>query len=359
MLCSLFLLACAAKQDEKACCPQEGSADNPREGMVDLATTTTTQRGEIDKEQMVLIPEGTYTMGAVDDKGRPDEYPPHVVSVSAFYMAAHEVTNADFRAFVQATGYQTVAERDVDWEVMKNQVAPGTPKPHDSLLLAGSLVFSPPNHEVDLSDFTQWWSWKTGADWQHPQGPGSNIEGKDDHPVTQVCWFDAVAYCEWVGGRLPTEAEWEWAARAGRQDAIYSWGNEFVEDGEAKANSWQGGFPYDNLATDGFSTTAPVGSFEPNPWGLYDMSGNVWEWCSDYYRADEYARHHNDTLFDPKGPKQSYDPRDPYDKKRVQRGGSFLCNEEYCASYRISARMPGAPDTGMPHLGFRVVMDVE
>jgi sulfatase modifying factor 1 len=342
-------------------CSSNNSSDNKEVGnptsLESPATAELDQKQESLSQSLVLIPGGLFQMGATDEQGRPDEYPLHWVKVSSFYMSKHEITNAQFREFVDATGYVTIAEQDVDWEEMKKQVPPGTPKPDESLLKAGSLIFSPPSHAVDLRDFTQWWSWKTGADWKHPQGPGSTIVGKDDHPVVQVCWFDAVAYCEWAGVRLPTEAEWEWAARSGKQEVIYAWGNEHVNSGDHKANSWQGHFPDNNTSQDGFEATAPVGSFEPNEFGLYDMSGNVWEWCSDWYRADEYQKWNNDTLVNPQGPSESWDPRDPYGQKRSQRGGSYLCNEEYCSSYRVSARMPGSNDTGMPHVGFRVVKD--
>lgn len=343
---------------EKGCCPTGQMADNPRSGLVNTDFEWPEPPANMDTTDMVYIPGGTFRMGASDGKGRRDEYPQHWVRVDPFWMKAHEVTNAEFRAFVEATGYKTVAERDIDWEEMKQQVPPGTPKPADSLLVAGSLIFNPPNVAVDLNDYTQWWSWQTGAYWEEPDGPGSTIEGKDDHPVVQVCWHDVVAYCEWIGARLPTEAEWEFAARANRPEAIYAWGTEFVESGKAKANSWQGGFPYENLASDGFATTAPVGSFEPNPWGLFDLSGNVWEWCSDWYGAQYYQEISGDTAVNPIGPSRPYDPREPYALKRAQRGGSFLCNEQYCSSYRVSARMPGSDDTGMPHLGFRVVYDI-
>ena len=360
LLCAYGAMSCSSPASDrigsdKACVGCDSTAESPRSGLVSTDFDIPEAPASVDTADMVFIPGQTFLMGASDTKGRADEYPQHYVSVSPFWMATHEVTNAEFRAFVEATGYVTIAERDVDWEQLKSQVPPGTPKPADSLLLAGSLIFNPPGHAVDLNDFTQWWSWKTGADWRHPHGPASNIEGLDQHPVVQVCWFDAMAYCQWAGVRLPTEAEWECAARAGRADAIYAWGTEFVEAGNPKANAWQGGFPYENRAEDGFAVTAPVGSFAPNPYGLYDMSGNVWEWCSDWYAANYYAKM-RDTIIDPQGPEKSYDPRDPYGSKRAQRGGSYLCNEEYCSSYRVSARMPGSEDTGMPHAGFRVVV---
>ncbi len=305
---------------------------------------------------MVYIPGGQYEMGAEGKLTRPDEYPIHPVKVDGFWMDEHEVTNAQFREFVEATGYITVAERAPDWEELKKQLAPGTPKPHDSLLVAGSLVFVGTQGPTNLNDYSQWWTWTPGADWQHPEGPDSHLKGKDDYPVTHVCFYDAEAYCEWKGRRLPTEAEWEWAARGGLLNKRYPWGDEHVEQGAYKCNSWQGDFPYDNTKADGFFLTAPIKSYPPNGYGLYDMAGNVWEWCSDWYHADAYKLAQAEGIqTNPKGPKHSFHPAEPHSPKRVQRGGSFLCNDVYCASYRVSARMPGAPDTGMPHVGFRTV----
>lgn len=295
-------------------------------------------------------------MGATGKLTRPDEYPIHPVKVDGFWMDDHEVTNAEFREFVEATGYTTLAEQAPDWEVMKQQLPEGTPKPPDSVLVAGSMIFNPPDHPVNLDDWSQWWAWMPGADWQHPEGPDSDIEGRDDFPVVHVCWYDALAYCKWAGKRLPTEAEWEWAARGGLEHKRYPWGDEHVEAGAYKCNSWQGGFPYENTEKDGHYTAAPIGSFPPNGYGLYDMAGNVWEWCSDLFHADYYSMALQEGVqVNPQGPDKSYDPQEPFAEKRSQRGGSFLCNDTYCASYRVSARMPGAPDTGMPHVGFRCV----
>jgi formylglycine-generating enzyme required for sulfatase activity len=304
---------------------------------------------------MVKIPAGDYEMGAADKEGRPDEYPQHAVHVDGFYMDATEVTNAMFMEFVKATGYVTTAERAPDWDELKKQLPPGTPKPADSLLVAASLVFTPPSKPVALNDVSQWWQWVKGADWKHPEGPNSSIKGKDNYPVVQVSWDDAMAYAKWAGKRLPTEAEWEWAARAGLTSQPFTWGNEPVEKGQPKANIWQGHFPDRNTATDGFARVAPVKSFAANAYGLYDIAGNVWEWCADWYRSDAYAQAGTQKSVNPKGPASSYDPEEPSIPKRVVRGGSFLCHASYCASYRVSARMKTSPDTGLEHTGFRCV----
>jgi formylglycine-generating enzyme required for sulfatase activity len=306
---------------------------------------------------MVKIPGGDYQMGAADKDGRPDEYPQHAVHVDGFYMDATEVTNAMFMQFVKATGYVTTAEQAPDWEELKKQLPPGTPKPADSLLVAASLVFTPPSKPVALNDVSQWWQWVKGANWKHPEGPGSSIQGKDNYPVVQVSWNDAMAYAKWAGKRLPTEAEWEWAARAGLTNQPFTWGSEPVEKGQPKANIWQGHFPDRNTATDGYARIAPVKSFAANAYGLYDIAGNVWEWCSDWYRSDYYAQAGTKKSVNPKGPASSYDPQEPAVPKRVVRGGSFLCHASYCASYRVSARMKTSPDTGLEHTGFRCVKE--
>jgi formylglycine-generating enzyme len=307
---------------------------------------------------MVKIPGGEFMMGASDNEGRPDEYPQHKVKVDHLWMDATEVTNAQFRKFIEATGYITTAEKKPDWEELKKQLPPGTPKPNDNLLVAASLVFTPPDHPVDLNDASQWWSWKKGADWKHPQGSGSTITGKDDYPVVQISWDDAMAYCKWAGKRLPTEAEWEYAARGGLTDKKYPWGNEDVESGKPKANTWQGSFPNKNKDWDKFDRVAPVKSFSANGYGLYDMAGNVWEWCSDWYRGDYYQKlSKNRVSINPQGPPDSYDPMEPTVSKRVVRGGSFLCNASYCKGYRVTSRMKTSPDTGLEHTGFRCVSD--
>lgn len=297
-------------------------------------------------------------MGGDNGEAQPDEYPKHKVTVSGFWMDATEVTNAQFAKFVKATGYVTTAERKPDWNELKKQLPPGTPRPADSLLVAASLVFDPPNHPVNLSDYTQWWVWKKGANWRHPHGAGSTIAGKNNAPVVHVSWFDAIAYCKWAHKRLPTEAEWEWAARGGLQNHIYPWGNEPVDAGKPKANTWQGHFPYDNTVKDKFYGLAPVASFAPNGYGLYDMAGNVWEWCNDRYNYNYYQTINKPGgVIDPQGPAKSYDPEEPYAVKRVTRGGSFLCNDSYCSGYRVARRMKSTEDSGMEHLGFRCVTD--
>jgi len=311
-------------------------------------------------EGMVWIAGGEFIMGSTDPLARSDESPKHRVRVDGFYMDATEVTNAQFRAFVAATHYKTVAERPVDWNELKKQLAPGTPKPPDETLQPGTLVFTPPARPVDLRDYSQWWRWTVGANWRHPEGPASSIDGKDEYPVVQVAFEDARAYCEWAGKRLPTEAEWEFAARGGLQEKVNVWGDEPVRP--QRCNIWQGHFPDQNTAEDGFAGAAPVKSFPPNGYGLFDMAGNVWEWCADLYRADAYAQQLGEAgatgvTVNPTGPKRGHDPYNPYAPEvRVQRGGSFLCNDSYCASYRPSARIPGTPDSGLQHLGFRCVM---
>jgi formylglycine-generating enzyme required for sulfatase activity len=306
---------------------------------------------------MVWIEGGEFLMGSSDNDGSADEYPQHKVKLTGFWMDQTEVTNAQFRKFVEATGYVTTAEKAIDWEEMKKQEPPGTPKPPDSLLAASSLVFHCSEHVVSLNDPSQWWTWVRGANWRHPQGPESSIEGKDNYPVVHISWDDANAYAKWAGKRLPTEAEWEYAARGGRINQSYPWGNEAVETGKPKANTWQGDFPNANTGWDGFKGLAPVKSFVANGYGLYDMAGNVWEWCGDWYDSDYYSEYKDRIVIDPKGPSKSNDPMEPGLPKRVLRGGSFMCNASYCKGYRVSSRMKSSPDTGLEHTGFRCVSD--
>jgi formylglycine-generating enzyme required for sulfatase activity len=315
--------------------------------------------GDTSVAGMVRIPGGTFDMGGDNGQADSDEYPKHKVQVSAFYMDITEVTNAQFKKFIDATGYITTAERKPDWEEMKKTVSPGTMKPPDSVLIAASLVFKPTAGPVDLRDYSQWWSWVKGANWKHPEGPPGSIIGKENYPVVQVSWDDAMAYCKWAGKRLPTEAEWEFAARGGLINKVYPWGNEPVNAGKAKCNSWEGKFPYLNEKKDGFVTQSPVKSFVANGYGLYDVAGNVWEWCSDLYNADYYKELDGKLTVDPKGSTKSYDPQEPYAEKRSLRGGSFLCNDSYCSGYRVARRMKSSHDTGLGHTGFRCVKDTQ
>ncbi|WP_437922228.1 formylglycine-generating enzyme family protein [Sphingobacterium sp. LRF_L2] len=298
-----------------------------------------------DKANMVLIEGGGFQMGSANF---PDAQPIHRVEVNSFYMDEHEVTNAQFASFVDATGYVTVAEQPLNPAEF-----PGV---DPELLVPGSAVFSPPEGAVNLSNHLQWWTYVPGASWKHPRGPKSTIKGKENHPVTQLAYQDAAAYAKWVGKRLPTEAEWEYAAKAGRHtNETYYWGNDKKEEGKWLANIFQGDFPVLNTKEDGFEDTAPVKSFPANAWGLYDMEGNVWEWCADFYRPDAYS---HTALKNPKGPVDSYDPQEPGSVKRVQRGGSFLCNDQYCERYKAGSRGKGEENSPTNNVGFRCVKDI-
>jgi formylglycine-generating enzyme len=304
-------------------------------------------------EGMVWIPGGAFWMGS--DDGQPDEHPRHRVGVAGFWMDKTEVTNAQFARFVEATGYKTVAERVPDPKDLPDfEIPPEGLKPF-------SAVFIPPKEPVSLQGpweegHPPWWEAVFGADWRHPEGPGTNIDGKENHPVVHIAWEDAVAYAKWAGKRLPTEAEWEFAARGGLDGAEFCWGDDPPgADGKWQANIWQGDFPIQNSKEDGYERTAPVGSFPPNGFGLFDMSGNVWEWCADWYRHDYYYHSPRDN---PKGPEKG-DP-DQYGKaERVRRGGSFLCCDQYCRRYVPSARDKNPPDNPACHTGFRCVKDAE
>ena len=313
-------------------------------------------------DNMIWIPGGEFIQGATIAGEYRREYPAHKTRVDGFWMDKTEVTNAQFLAFTTATNYITIAERDVDWEQLKTQLAPGTPKPADSVLQAGSLVFSPPTNKIPLNDISQWWKWEIGANWRHPEGPKSNIDNRMDHPAVHIAFEDAVAYCKWAEKRLPTEAEWEYASRGGIMKARFSWGNEDPAsdsiDGSKWANIWQGEFPYENTLADGFYGTAPVKQYAPNGYGLFDMAGNVWELCSDLYSVKFYDQFKNIAMCEnPKGPAKSWNPQEPYSTERVHKGGSYLCHVSYCENYRNSAREGISEDTGMPHLGFRCVKD--
>ncbi len=295
---------------------------------------------------MVWVPGGTFWMGG-NDPSTTDADPPHLVRVGGFWMDRTEVTNGDFAAFVKATGYVTVAERRPD------------PKDYPGVaaekLVAGSAVFTPLAKPVPLDDPLAWWRYVPGADWRHPEGPGSSVAGGDDLPVVHVCHDDALAYARWAGKRLPTEAEWEFAARGGLDRKTYAWGDAREPGGKPRMNHWQGRFPAEDVATDGFTRVAPVGSFPPNGFGLLDMSGNVWEWCADWYRPGYEVDPPGALVDDPRGPGSSHDPMEPGVPKRVQRGGSYLCSDLYCTRYLPGSRGKGAVDSGASNVGFRCV----
>jgi sulfatase modifying factor 1 len=297
------------------------------------------------------IPEGTFRMGSAVHY--PEESPVHRVSVGAFSVRLTTVTNQQYDEFVNATGYVTVAERPLD-----PADYPGAPIEN---LVPGSLVFTMSRGPVDLRHMSQWWTWTPGASWHQPEGPGSSVDVRQDHPVVHVAYEDAEAFAQWAGEDLPTEAEWEYAARGGADGAAFIWGDEAVPDGQYLANFWQGDFPWRNNAADGFAGTAPVGSYPPNEFGLYDMAGNVWEWTTDWY-ADGHPDDADKPCCvptDPRGPsmESSFDPGQPQFAipRRVIKGGSFLCADNYCQRYRPAARRPQMIDTGMSHVGFRTV----
>ncbi len=309
---------------------------------------------------MVYIPAGEFLMGGRGELALPREFPKHPVRINAFYMDTTEVTNGQFSEFVSATNYITIAERPIDWEELKDLLPPGVPKPHDSLLNPGSMVFKPDESRESFDHYFQWWAWAKGANWRLPDGPSSSIEGKADHPVVHIAFADAQAYAEWAGKRLPTEAEWEWAARGGLEDPIYPWGDQDINQSPYMCNFFQGKFPEFNSKGDGFEKTAPVSSFQKNGFGLYDMAGNVWEITSDWYDPRYYQTLSQESNTDnPNGPEKSFNPQSPYARFTVIKGGSFLCNDSYCASYRVSARMPLEIDAAMNHVGFRLVKPVD
>src|SRR5580658_1629248 len=299
--------------------------------------------------EMIWIRGGEFSMGS-DHPDMEDARPVHRVRVDGFWMDRTTVTNDQFAQFVAATGYVTIAERRPDPKDF-----PGA-RPED--LVPGSVLFTPPSHPTGLNDAYAWWSYVKGASWRHPQGPASSLQGRGNHPVVHVAWEDAAAYAKWAGKRLPTEAEWEFAARGGLDRQPYVWGHEFRPGGKYQANTFQGHFPDKNTAEDGYAGTAPVGSFAANGYGLFDMAGNVWEWCADWYRADYYRTAAvSGVVHNPQGPRDSLDPDEPGVPKRVQKGGSFLCTDQYCERYMPGARGKGDVSTGTNHVGFRCVRD--
>ncbi|MGA8044453.1 MAG: formylglycine-generating enzyme family protein [Terracidiphilus sp.] len=306
---------------------------------------------------MVWIPGGEFSMGAMDPPAvneagmhaAVDARPIHRVYVDAFWMDKTDVTNEEFARFVNATNYVTIAER-----TPTAQEFPGAPPEN---LVAGSVVFSAPDHPVPLDDHFQWWTYVKGANWRHPEGPQSNIKGREKSPVVQVAYPDALAYAKWAGKRLPTEAEWEFAARGGLAGQRYPWGNDFQPNGKWMANTYQGHFPTKDTGADGYAGIAPVAKFPPNQFGLYDMAGNVWQWTSDWYRPDYYQQlaAAGGVARNPRGPDAPYDPSEPTEKKKVHRGGSFLCTDQYCSRYVVGTRGKGEVSTATNHLGFRCV----
>jgi formylglycine-generating enzyme len=265
-------------------------------------------------------------------------------------MDATDVTNAEFEKFVQATGYVTIAERAPTKEEFP------TAPPEN--LVAGSVVFTPTSGPVSLDDHYQWWSYVKGANWRQPEGPQSDLKGKENYPAVQIAYPDAVAYAKWAGKRLPTEVEWEFAARGGLSGKLYAWGDDFKPGGKFMANTYQGQFPVKDTGEDGFAGISPVGAFPANGYGLYDMAGNVWQWCSDWYRPDYFKQLADDgnVARNPQGPEMPFDPTEPTEKKRVQKGGSFLCTDQYCTRYMMGTRGKGEVNTGTNHIGFRCVL---
>jgi sulfatase modifying factor 1 len=314
-------------------------------------------------EGMVWIPGGEFSMGCdraceslCSQAGvTKDAAPIHRVYVDAFWMDATEVTNAQFAKFVEATGYKTIAE------IAPTKEEFPTAPPEN--LVAGSTVFAPTQAKVKLDNYFQWWSYVIGADWRHPTGPDSDIKGRENYPVVQIAYADAAAYAKWAGKRLPTEAEWEFAARGGKAGDLYTWGNELTPGGKFQANIYQGEFPVagGDTGEDGFKGIAPTKQYAANPYGLHDMAGNVWEWCSDWYRVDTYARRKlaGGVERNPQGPTTPYDPAEPDEKKRVHRGGSFLCTSKYCTRYMVGTRGKGEVSTASNHVGFRCVMPMK
>jgi len=326
------------------------------------STKTNNQKELNGPDGMVWVHGKTFLQGAKqsDNFAMSREKPAHIVSVDGFFIDVTEVTNKQFKQFVAATKYITIAERPIDWEEMKKQIPANTPKPHDSILQPGSLIFNKNvNAVVNMNNYQQWWAWEIGANWKHPEGPNSTIKNKDNFPVVHIALEDALAYCKWANRRLPTEAEWEAAAQGTNNSAIFTWGdNPTILD--SNANTWQGIFPTKNEPKDGFKFLSPVKSYPPNSIGVYDMAGNVWELTADLFNVNYYTE--LDTSKpnnNPKGASKSYSPNNPNQIEHVMKGGSFLCHESYCASFRISSKMGVAIDSGSDHVGFRTVATQE
>ena len=325
-------------------------------GFLPTVANSSTAPGQ-PQQGMIWIPGGEFSMGAQDPpdmnpvgmQAARDARPIHRVYVDGFWMDKTDVTNEEFARFVRATGYVTVAERKPSARDF-----PGAPPEN---LVAGAVVFSPPDHPVPLDDHLQWWSYMKGANWKHPEGPTSNLRGREKYPVVEVAYDDAEAYAKWAGKRLPTEAEWEFAARGGLSGKPFVWGDDFRPKGQWMANTFQGAFPVRDTGADGHAGVTAVAQYQPNGYGLFDMAGNVWQWVSDWYRPDHYAQlaQAEAVARNPKGPSSSFDPSEPTEKKRVMRGGSFLCTDQYCSRYMVGTRGKGEVSTGTNHLGFRCV----
>ncbi|WP_455244184.1 formylglycine-generating enzyme family protein [Petrachloros mirabilis] len=348
MTCDMGISAAKAARKTAAVSPQPTLSETVGQMNAVASTTGPTPPPGPAPDGMVWISGGEFWMGADDF---PDTKPWHRVFVNGFWIDKTEVTNEQFEQFVKATKYVTIAE-----QTPRAEDFPGAPPEN---LVAGSVVFSPPDHPVELNNHFQWWDYVKGANWRHPEGPQSSIKGRGKFPVVHITYEDALAYAKWVDKRLPTEAEFEFAQRGGLDRNLYAWGNEFMPSGKHMANTFQGHFPDQNTKEDGYGHAAPVASFPPNRYGLYDMAGNVWEWTSDWYRHDYYRTlaEEGPLARNPQGPADSFDPTEPGVKKKVHKGGSFLCTDQYCARYIAGGRGKGEPDTGTNHLGFRLVRD--
>lgn len=359
LLILLLFAFVACDNDKKAQQNQEKPVETEKKKqqlIIEKLNTVTTPEG------MVWVNGKTFTQGAKtnDQFAMMREKPAHQVSVDGFFIDITEVTNKQYKAFVDATNYVTIAERPIDWEEMKKELPEGTRKPHDSILQPGSLIFNKnAKAVVNMANYSQWWTWKIGANWKHPEGPNSSIKGKDNFPVVHIALEDAQAYCKWANRRLPTEAEWESAAQGKNADAIFTWGNN-PKNLNDNANTWQGVFPIKNNSEDGFSFISPVKSYPPNSIGVYDMIGNVWELTSDVFNVNYYNQLDiSSVITNPNGATQGYNPDNPYQEENVMKGGSFLCHDSYCASFRISAKMGVSKDSGSDHVGFRTVATTE
>ena len=351
----------ATTDTSKTCCEKKpsrfGNTDSIQSENNEIKETSNPADKNL-HNKMEWVPGGEFMMGSNESNAYDVEKPAHLVKVNGFWMDATEVTNSEFKKFVDATGYITVAEKVPDWNELKKQLPPGTAAPNPKDLVPASLVYVQPKQKVGTEDVSQWWHWVPGANWKNPDGPGSDIKDRMNYPVVHIAYDDALAYCKWAGKRLPTEAEWEFAARNCLKNKKFAWGDELRPNNKIMANTWQGVFPNENKTEDGFTGTAPVASFEPNCYGLYDMIGNTWEWTSDWYDSQAYIKMATDKVTNnPKGPGKCSDYEDPYAIKRVVKGGSFLCAENYCYNYRPSARRGQAYDSGTSNIGFRCVKD--